>query len=170
MTARHYAGIALALVLCCLECSAEARPDSARRALAVLCPKRVSLAPHFERAVEKYGVDPVLLVAVARAESSCNPLAVGPKGTLGLGQIKPGTRAARGYTNEQLLKPGPNLMATARHMSWAFALCGLDLFGLYVYGGRKRCLDYGADPRTGVDYARRGLGFYELAINQERKS
>lgn len=163
--------LAAALVICGLECSAEAQPArvDARKALSVLCPSRVSLAPAFARAAERYAVPAALLVSLARVESSCDPLAIGPKGTLGLGQIKPGTRAARGYTNEQLLKPGPNLMATARHLSWAIALCGRDLFGLYVYGGRKRCRDYGTDPKTGKDYARMILGFSD-EVTGERKS
>jgi hypothetical protein len=150
------------MFVCCLDCSAEAQPAraDARQALAVLCPGRVGLAPAFERAASRYHLPAALLVATVRVESTCDPLAVGPKGTLGLGQIMPGTRAARGYTTAQLLTPDPNLMATARHLHWAIALCGCDLFGLYVYGGRKKCHDYGVDSKTGKDYARRVLGFW----------
>jgi len=162
---------AAAVLLCSFDgCDAEAaEPVRAREALAILCPSRVNLAPAFERAARRYHVPAALLTALVRVESTCNPLAVGPKGTLGLGQIKPGTRAALGYTNAQLLTPGPNAIATARHLRWALDLCdGVELHALYVYNARKRCRDYGPDKR-GVDFARRVLGFWN-EVEGARKS
>lgn len=85
------------------------------------------------------GIGAHVLSALIWRESRCDPLAVGRMGELGLGQIKPGTRAARGYGREALLRPGQNLRATVRHLRWCLDLCG-DLAGaLGVYSGRRTC-------------------------------
>ena len=118
------------------------------------------LAPHVDRAAHRWSVRPALVSALIRVESQCDPLAVGAKGELGLGQIKPGTLAAGTYTREQLLTPRYNLLATARHLRRRLDLCdGVELFALYVYSGRHKCRDYGKDKRSGKDYARTVLGF-----------
>ena len=128
--------------------------------LALCGPGAIGLAHDVDRAAHKWGVQPALVSAIIRVESQCDPLAVGAKGELGLGQIKPGTLAAGTYTREQLLTPRYNLLATARHLRRRLDLCdGVELFALYVYSGRHKCRDYGKDKRSGKDYARTVLGF-----------
>ncbi len=47
-----------------------------------------------ERAAEKHGLPPEFVKLVARAESAFNPLALSPKGAIGLMQLMPATAAA----------------------------------------------------------------------------
>ena len=129
--------------------------------LAALCgPGSLGLAPHLNHAAHVHHVRRALLAGLIRTESHCDPLAIGAKGELGAGQIKPGTWAAGTYTREQLLTPRYNLLATARHLRRLINLCGgSELHALYVYSGRRYCRDYGTDKRTGKDYARTVLRF-----------
>lgn len=163
LTIRHYASIAVVMVLCCLDCTAEARPDSARRALAVLCPKRVSLAPVFEKAAERYGLPAGLLVAVARNESNCNPSAVGRGGEIGLGQIRPGTLAAGNVPIAHLYRPEVNARMMARHLAACLLLCGDIGAALGVYAGHRTCSQGRASG-----YARRVLRFWNEVKGEPR--
>ncbi|MGZ5280412.1 MAG: lytic transglycosylase domain-containing protein [Pseudobdellovibrionaceae bacterium] len=51
----------------------------------------VDLAAMIVKEAERYGIDPVFVVAVIKTESSFNPLARGSAGEIGLMQIKPDT-------------------------------------------------------------------------------
>lgn len=167
MTIRHYAAIVAAMVLCCLDCTAEAQPAQvdARQALAVLCPGSVSLAPAFARAAERYKLPAAFLVAVARNESTCRPHVVGLGGEAGLFQLRPGTRAAGNVPLAALDRPDVNAMLGAKHLASLLLLCG-DLAGAAgVFSGRQNCKVGRASP-----YARRVMGFYELAINERKQS
>ena len=133
-----------------------------------LCgPGAVHLAPALHHAAHVHHVRRPLLAALIRVESRCLPDAIGAKGELGLGQIKPGTLAAGDYTRAQLLTPRYNLLATARHLRRRLDLCdGSELRALYVYSGRRYCRDYGKDPHSGRDYARTVLRLAEQASRE----
>jgi soluble lytic murein transglycosylase-like protein len=105
-----------------------------------LCgPSSLGLAPHFQHAAHRYHLRPSLLSALVRVESRCQPDAIGAKGELGLGQIKPETWAAGTYTRAQLLTPRYNLLATARHLRRLVNLCGDERGALGVYSGLRTC-------------------------------
>ncbi|HUF47013.1 MAG TPA: lytic transglycosylase domain-containing protein [Vicinamibacterales bacterium] len=62
----------------------------------------------------RHGVDTELAHAVVRAESNYNPLAVSPKGAMGLMQLMPATAAQYGVTDP--FDPAQNLDAGLRHL------------------------------------------------------
>ena len=74
--------------------------------------------PQVARLIEKYarkhGVDPKLVQAMIRQESGFNPMAVSPKGAMGLMQLMPETAAALGVEDpfdlEQNIKGGVHFL------------------------------------------------------------
>ncbi len=68
----------------------------------------------FRRAGRRFGLDPRLLKAIARAESAFDPEAVSPKGALGLMQLMPET--ARLYGVQDPFDPEENVMAAAAYL------------------------------------------------------
>jgi soluble lytic murein transglycosylase-like protein len=132
--------------------------DVAHLLLALCGPGSVGLAPHVDHAAHVHHVRRSLLTAVIRVESRCKADAIGAKGELGLGQIKPETWAAGTYTREQLLTPRWNLLATARHLRRTIRLCGDERGGLGVYSGIRKCRD-GRRSK----YARTVLNFEAMA-------
>ena len=127
-----------------------------------LCgPGAVHLAPHFERAAHRWHVPPAVLVAVARAESTCDPDADDGRGDIGIIQVRPGTLAARGHTAAELHDPRLCLWLGARHLRHWWGRCG-DLAGaLGVYAGHRTC----RAGRTSR-YAARVLGFVAEATGE----
>jgi cell wall-associated NlpC family hydrolase len=69
-------------------------PTSARTV-----PAGTPYADLFQQAASSYGLDPALLVAVARQESGFDPQAVSPAGAQGLMQLMPGTAQGLGVAN-----------------------------------------------------------------------
>ena len=69
-----------------------------------------------ERAAETHRVDPILLTAMARTESSFDPRAVSPKGAQGLMQLMPQTATRFGVTDA--FDAGQNVDGGARYLSW----------------------------------------------------
>jgi soluble lytic murein transglycosylase-like protein len=106
-----------------------------------LCdPNHADLAPHVDRAAHRWHVPPAVLVAVSRLESMCTEDADDGKGDYGVGQIREGTRAARGHSREELLHARLNIWLMARHIRYWQDRCG-DLpaaLGIYT-GGSKTC-------------------------------
>ena len=81
----------------------------------------VPFASEFNAAAERYGLDPRLLAAVAKAESAFNPEARSPVGAQGLMQIMPGTATELGVDPWD---PAQAIDGAARYLS-----SNLDTFG-----------------------------------------
>lgn len=136
----------LGATLCLTHCG-PARASDASDALAALCPARHAIAPAVEAAAVEARVDPVVLIAMARVESSCDPSAVNRRtGALGWLQVMPGRSADPDHLEaEELLTPGVNAMLGARHLRKCIDLCGSLVAGLHVYHGGKHCRDWRGD-------------------------
>ena len=80
--------------------------------------------PHIEqllaRVAREVGISPALLEAVIAAESNFDPLAVSPKGALGLMQLMPLTASRFGAVDP--MAPEENLRAGATYLKWLSAL------------------------------------------------
>jgi soluble lytic murein transglycosylase-like protein len=68
-----------------------------------------------QEASGRYGVDAELLRCLIEVESGYDPLAVSPKGAMGLGQLMPGTAKDLGVSNP--FDPAEAVDAAARHLS-----------------------------------------------------
>jgi hypothetical protein len=143
-----------------------ARAQSAADSLAVLCPGRGHLAPLFQAAAERYRIRPVVLVAMARAESTCDPTAVNRRtGAAGLLQVLPsGSANPDGLSQAELLAPETSIELGARHLRrWTLA-CGSLAGGLSIFHGRTHCRDHRGDR-----YVARVLGLVGWAKRQLAK-
>ena len=72
-----------------------------------------------QRAADRHGVDPALLTAMAKVESSFDPGAVSPKGACGLFQLMPDT--AERFGVRDVFDVSQNVEGGARYMSWLLA-------------------------------------------------
>ena len=91
--------------------------DAARPASpAALAPaERPSIETLIRQASLKYALDAELLRCLIEVESGYDPLAVSPKGAMGLGQLMPGTAKDLGV--EDPFDPAQSVDAAARHLS-----------------------------------------------------
>lgn len=99
----------------------------------------------FLEAASRYGLDPGLLWAVARAESGLNPRAVSRAGAMGLMQLMPATARALGVTDP--FDPAQNLDAGARYLRQQLERFGDIRLALAAYNaGPGAVQQYGGVP------------------------
>lgn len=87
--------------------------------------KAQEFAALIDRAASLHGIDPWLLHAVIRAESSYNPSAVSSKGAMGLMQLMPGTAARYGVSDPY--NPEQNVHGGARYLKDLLGMFGSDV-------------------------------------------
>jgi len=126
-------------------------------------PTIMDLSTMVGRAAERHGVSPVVLQAMANVESNLDPLAVSPKGAVGLLQVMPQYAGKEVYrlrgqpgqpTRQALFQPEYNAEISAEYMGWLRSSFGPDV-GLDVLvaaynagpGRARRCLDSGRWPQ-----------------------
>lgn len=125
---------------------------------------RQQFSPLVEAAAGRYSLDPALLHAVIRAESSYNPGAVSNKGAAGLMQLMPGT--AERYGVRDRFDPVENIEGGARYLS--------DLLGMFRSDVRLAVAAYNSGENTvkrfgnqippipeTQDYVARVLNYYQ---------
>lgn len=77
-------------------------------------PRVDRFASHFRAASRRTGVDDAYLRAIAHAESGFDPMAVSPKGAMGVMQLMPGTATEQGVRDP--MSPGESIDGGARHL------------------------------------------------------
>lgn len=134
--------------------------SAARRA--ALERNRSQYAGLIAEAASRHGLDPALLHAVIRAESSYNPGAVSNKGAIGMMQLMPATAARYGVQDPY--DPVDNIYGGARYLS--------DLLGMFddvplavaaYNAGENNVIKYGnrIPPfQETQNYVSRVLGYY----------
>lgn len=128
--------------------------------------------PVVEQAAEDHRLDPALLLAVIHAESGFNPLAVSPKGAVGLMQLMPTT--ARRYGTADLRDPRQNIRAGAAHLRYLLGRYGDVSLALAAYNAGE-----GAVERYGMrippyaetqEYVPRVLSLYRRYQQRDQAS
>jgi soluble lytic murein transglycosylase-like protein len=114
------------------------------------------------RAAQQYDIQPALLLAVMKAESSFNPTVVSKAGAVGLMQLIPETAIRHGVRN--LYDTNDNITGGAKHLRYL-----LDRFhgnlrlAVAAYNAGERKVDlYGQIPpyKETQDYVKKVLGYY----------
>ena len=115
----------------------------------------------FETA-KRHSINPQVVAALIRAESSSNPRAVSNKGARGLMQLMPATAERFGIRKEKLLDPKQNLEAGVTYLSWLIEQFPNDLSKvLAAYNaGENAVWRYNGIPpyRETREYVRRIFG------------
>ena len=110
----------------------------------------LSVAPAVAAAARTYGLDPLLLHAIAHVESRHRAAAVSAAGALGLTQVMPATARRFGIDNPErsLLDPDTNLRACAAYLRALRGRYGDDLARvLAAYNAGEEAVDrYGGVP------------------------
>ena len=105
-----------------------------------------------DAAADRYGLPRELVRSVMAAESGFQPLAISPKGAIGLMQLMPGTAQVLGANPHD---PAQNVDAGARYLR--------DLLEKYNYGLRHALAAYNAGPGAVDKY--NGVPPYRETIN-----
>jgi soluble lytic murein transglycosylase-like protein len=119
-------------------------------------------------ASRRHGLNPGVVAAVIRAESSGNPFAVSRVGARGLMQLMPATAERFGIHHQELFDPAQNLEAGSRYLSWLADQFPNDLARvLAAYNaGENAVARYGGVPpyRETRGYVRRIFASLGLAL------
>jgi len=119
-------------------------------------------------AARRNGLNPGVVAAVIRAESSGNPFAVSRVGARGLMQLMPATAERFGVHHHELFDPAQNLEAGSRYLSWLIEQFPNDLAKvLAAYNaGENAVTHYGGVPpyRETRGYVRRIFETLGLAL------
>ena len=115
-----------------LQPEAMTAPEAPATGIAPTPPTPLELA---DAAAARYGLPPELVRSVMAAESGLQPLAVSPKGAIGLMQLMPGTAQVLGADPYD---PAQNVDAGTRYLR--------DLLEKYNYGLRHALAAYNAGP------------------------
>ena len=119
-------------------------------------------------AARRHKINPQVVAALIRQESSSNPRAVSHKGARGLMQLMPATAQRFGVRKEKLYDPKENLEAGIRYLSWLVEQFPNDLSKvLAAYNaGEGAVWRYGGIPpyRETQNYVRRIYGNLGLAV------
>jgi hypothetical protein len=118
-------------------------------------------------AAKRHSINPQVVAALIRAESSGNTRAVSNKGARGLMQLMPATAERFGIRKEKLLDPRQNLEAGITYLSWLIEQFPNDLSKvLAAYNaGENAVWRYNGIPpyRETREYVRRIFGTLGLA-------
>jgi len=114
------------------------------------------------RAAQQHHVQPALLLAVMKAESSFNPIAVSKAGAVGLMQLIPETAIRHGVRN--LYDANDNISGGAKHLRYLLnRFHGNTRLALAAYNAGERKVDrYGQIPpyKETQDYVKKVLVYY----------
>jgi hypothetical protein len=126
--------------------------------------------PMIYEAAKRHSLNPQVVAALIRAESSGNPRAVSNKGARGLMQLMPATAERFGLRRERLLDPKENLEAGVKYLSWLIEQFPNDLSKvLAAYNaGENAVWRYNGIPpyRETREYVRRIFGTLGLATTK----
>lgn len=125
--------------------------------------RRMQFANVIEAAAYRHGLEPALLHAVIRAESSYNPGAVSNKGAMGLMQLMPGTAARYGVRNPY--DPQENIFGGAKYLRDLMGMFRSDVrLAVAAYNaGEHNVMKYGYQVppfQETRDYVTKVLGYY----------
>ena len=114
------------------------------------------------RAAQLHHVQPALLLAVIKAESSFNPIAISKAGAVGLMQLIPETAIRHGVRN--LYDTNDNVTGGAKHLRYLLnRFHGNTRLALAAYNAGERTVDrYGQIPpyKETQDYVKKVLVYY----------
>lgn len=114
------------------------------------------------RAAQQHHVQPALLLAVMKAESSFNPIVISKAGAVGLMQLVPETAIRHGVRN--LYDANENITGGAKHLRYLLdRFHGNTRLALAAYNADERKVDrYGKIPpyKETQDYVKKVLVYY----------
>jgi len=125
---------------------------------------RAYIGSLIEQAATQHAMDPELIRAMVEVESNFNPLAVSPRGAMGLMQLIPGTARRFGVSN--VFDPAENLDGGVRYMKFLMGMFDGNLeLSLAAYNAGENAVtrSRGVPPiRETRDYLRKINGIYPL--------